>query len=91
MAVTIRLKRFGKPHHPTYRIVAIDKDRKRQGREIEIVGVYDPNFDPPKIKVDKKRVEYWLSVGATVSETVRSIFKKTYGRIPKLFNTSTCG
>lgn len=80
MAVTIRLKRFGKPHHPTYRVVVIDKDKKRQGKEIEVIGSYDPNFEPPKIKVDKKRVEYWLSVGASISETVRSLFKKTVWR-----------
>ena len=33
MAVKIRLKRFGKRGFPTYRIVVIDKAKKRQGKD----------------------------------------------------------
>lgn len=79
MSVVLRLKRFGKRGRPTYRIVAIDKRRKRQGKEIETLGSYDPNFDPPKITVSSEKVKYWLNIGAKTSKTVSSLLK--YGRI----------
>lgn len=76
MAVILRLKRFGKRSKATYRIVAIEEGTKRQGREIETIGNYDPSFNPPKVNVDTKRVKYWLSVGAKSSDTVRNLLKK---------------
>lgn len=87
MAVILRLKRFGKRSKATYRIVAIEGSSKRQGREVEALGTYDPSFNPPKINVNTKRVQYWLSVGAQTSETVKNLLKKTYGKIPKIPNT----
>lgn len=76
MAVKIRLKRLGKRKQPFYRIVAIDESKKRQGREIENLGYYDPVIDPPGVKLNKERISYWLSVGARSSETVGYILKK---------------
>ncbi len=76
MAVVLRLKRFGKRGKPTYRIVAIDKREKRQGREIEVVGSYDPNFDPPKVVLKHKQIDAWLKQGAQLSTTVRNLLRK---------------
>lgn len=78
MAVRLRLKRFGRRNRPFYRIVAIDRRRARDSISIEDLGFYDPiEKDPAKqFRVDKERVEYWLSVGAQPSETVASILKK---------------
>lgn len=76
MAVKLRFKRFGKRGKPTYRLVAIDEGKKRQGREIEVLGNYDPHFDPPKLQFKQKRVSYWLSVGASCSDTVSQLIKK---------------
>ncbi|MBL7158921.1 30S ribosomal protein S16 [Candidatus Microgenomates bacterium] len=73
MAVKIRLKQVGKKHQRSYWIVAIDSKAKRDGKFLEKLGFYDPNFDPPKFKIDKKRFEYWLGVGAQPSETVRKL------------------
>ena len=42
MAVKIRLKKLGRRKRPFYRIVAIDSRFKRDGREIERLGWYDP-------------------------------------------------
>lgn len=76
MAVILRLKRFGKRGKPTYRIVAIEGDEKRQGREVEVIGTYDPGLNPAKVTIDIKRAQYWLSVGAQISDTVRNLLKK---------------
>ncbi|HIC97490.1 MAG TPA: 30S ribosomal protein S16, partial [Aquificaceae bacterium] len=42
MAVRIRLARFGRRHHPIYRIVVMDSRSPREGNYIDILGAYDP-------------------------------------------------
>ncbi len=70
--VKLRFKRFGRTHHPVYRLNAIDQRSPRDGRPIEELGTYDPaNKDESKQFACKEdRVKYWLSVGAQPSETV---------------------
>ena len=76
--VRLRLKRFGRRHHPFYRLNAMDIRTRRDGREIEQLGFYDPcNKDEDKqFHVKADRVQYWLSVGAQPSETVAALLKK---------------
>ena len=45
--------------------------------EVEQIGHYDPKKNPADIKIDRARVDYWVSKGAQVSPTVKSILKKT--------------
>lgn len=77
MAVVLRLKRIGRRNRPFYRICAMDRQTRRDGRAIEELGHYSP-IDPDKGKhfsLDAERVKYWLSVGAQPSETVASFLK----------------
>jgi len=76
MAAVIRLTRMGTLKKPFHRIVVIDKHRARDSKPIEILGFYDPKTEPANVKVNKERAEYWLSVGATPSAVVRTLFKK---------------
>ena len=76
MAVRIRLKRFGTKKKPHRRIVVCDKKRARDGKAIEELGYYDPSKNPPVLVIKKERAKYWISNGATPSETVRTLFKK---------------
>ncbi len=78
MAVKLRLKRFGRRHRPFYRINAIDGRSARDSRAIEQLGFYDPLLGEAEkaIKINKDRVQYWLSVGAQPSQTVRGLLKK---------------
>ena len=76
MAVKIRLKKMGTKKKPHFYIVICDQRGGRDARTIEEVGYYDPSKNPPLIKVNKERVDYWLGVGAEISDTVRSIIKK---------------
>lgn len=76
MAVTLRLMRFGKKHYPTYRIVAIDKRKKRDGSYIDKVGTYNPMMEPAVIDIDQERFTYWKNSGAEISEGVRKLLKK---------------
>jgi len=77
MAVRIRLAKHGKRHSPFYRVVVQDREKARNGRFLEIVGTYDPKNSkveqPWTLKKD--RIEYWLSKGATPSETVGKLIK----------------
>lgn len=77
MAVRIRMARYGKKNDPFYRLVIADKERPRDGKFIEVVGVYDPNNKAQKLKVDKDRIAHWIGKGATPSETVANLLKST--------------
>ena len=74
MSVSIRLARFGGKKSPFYRIMAADTRAPRDGRSIEQLGTYDPREDPPVVVLKRDRVNYWLSVGAKPSHTVRKLF-----------------
>ena len=77
MAVKIRLKRMGKKFQPFYRVVVLDGRKKRDGRVIEEIGLYDPMQEPSLIRIDSERVKYWLGVGAQPSATVFNLLKIT--------------
>ena len=74
--VTMRLSRIGSKKRPYYRIVVIDKRRARNGRFLEVVGQYNPIANPVQMEINAERAQFWLSKGATPSETVRSILRK---------------
>ena len=76
--VKIRMKRMGRRHRPFYRINAMDSRSPRDGRVIEELGHYDPlaKESTQDVKLNKERIEYWLSQGAQASDTVRNILKK---------------
>jgi small subunit ribosomal protein S16 len=74
--VMIRLARFGARKQPYYRIVAIEKDRARNGRSIEVVGTYNPRTNPMTVDLKHDRIAYWKSVGAQFSPIVEKIVAK---------------
>ncbi len=76
MAVRLRLQRHGRRNRPFYRIVAIEGRRRREGKEIEVLGHYDPIAGKDQTTLSIERVQHWLSVGARPSATVADILKK---------------
>ncbi|MEW6734094.1 MAG: 30S ribosomal protein S16 [Acidobacteriota bacterium] len=74
--LAIRLTRMGAKKRPFYRIVVTDKENKRDGRFVEIVGYYDPCKQPVEMKIDQDRISYWLSCGAQPTLTVRQLLKR---------------
>ena len=74
--VMIRLARFGARKQPYYRIVAIEKDRARNGRSIEVVGTYNPRTSPATVDLKHDRIAYWRSVGAQFSDIVEKLVAK---------------
>jgi small subunit ribosomal protein S16 len=57
----------------------MDGRQSRDGRAIEELGSYDPVApDPDKqIRLNRERIEYWLSVGAQPTDTVRDLLKRS--------------
>ena len=74
--VRLRLQRFGAKREPYYRIVAADQRKARNGRYIEQLGTYDPKEEPPEIRIDGERTEYWIDNGAQPTDTVQSFIER---------------
>ena len=76
MALKIRLARLGAKKKPFYRIVVAESEAKRDGRFLDVVGIYDPNQNPAKVEIKKELLDKWLGEGAQPTDTVRSLLKK---------------
>jgi small subunit ribosomal protein S16 len=75
VAVSIRLRRMGSTRRPSYRVVVADSRSPRDGRFIEILGHYNPLTSPPTVKIDREKVQSWISKGAQASNTVKKLIK----------------
>lgn len=75
MTTRIRLQRHGAKKRPFYRVVVADQRAPRDGRFIELLGTYDPLQNPPAIRLNKDRVDYWMGVGAQPTETAAWLVK----------------
>lgn len=76
MAVRIRLTRVGATKRPSYRVIAIDKRRSRDGRALEILGFYDPLTEPATVNLDTERIHAWIGKGAQPSDTVAKLMRQ---------------
>jgi len=74
MALKIRLTKVGSVHQPLY-LVAEARSR-RDGAAVENIGTYTPRTKGNPIKLDLARVDYWLSKGATPTDTMHAMIKK---------------
>ncbi len=83
MAVRIRMKPMGRTHRKFYRIVAIDGRRATDGRELEVLGTYDPmvKIANQQVTLKPSRIKYWQSVGAQMTEKVSAIVRRHISRI----------
>jgi small subunit ribosomal protein S16 len=72
----IRLARFGQKKKPFYRIVVIEKERARDGRNLEIVGQYNPTSTPAHVLLKHDRIEHWTKQGAQLSPRVKRLVEK---------------
>ncbi len=73
--VRIRMTRMGRTHRPFYRINAVDKRTKRDGKVLENLGWYNPvETDPTKqVSLKADRIKEWLGKGAVPSDTVNDL------------------
>ena len=78
MAVKLRLARHGAKAKPFYRIVACEKESKRDGKFIEVIGTYQPQLNPPGVTLKEEKVRRWVESGAVATEKVRSLIEKQF-------------
>jgi small subunit ribosomal protein S16 len=72
--VRLRFTRVGRKNLPAYRIVAIYNREKRESHALELLGTYSPLTK--KTELNTERINYWLSVGAQPSDTVKRLLIK---------------
>ena len=76
MATVVRLTRMGRKKKPFYRIAVTDSRKRRDGGWIELIGYYNPVGEQKVVQFDEGRLDYWLSVGAKMSDRVKKITGK---------------
>lgn len=76
MAVHLRLARTGRHKRPMYRVIAADSRKPRDGRFLEILGIFDPLKNPAVPVLKPERVLTWLRHGAQPTTTVRTLLKR---------------
>ena len=69
--IRIRLTRKGRKKAPFYKIIAIEKSRKREGKPLEVLGYWNPAKDEKVF--DKKAIEEWVKKGAQMSAKVKEL------------------
>jgi small subunit ribosomal protein S16 len=76
--VTIRLARTGAKKRPFFHIVVTDSRNPRDGRYIERLGFFNPvaTGGEERLRLDKARIDHWLSQGAQTTERVASLLKQ---------------
>ena len=84
MATKIRLQRHGSAHRPVFKLVVAESSARRDGKFIEALGIYDPQFkrEEEQIQFKLDRVDYWMSVGAKPTDTAKTLIKKSRKQEP---------
>lgn len=76
--VKIRLSRGGAKRQPFYHIVVSDSRSRRDGRNIERLGFFNPiaRGNDERLRIDRERVDHWVGRGAQVSERVSHLIRE---------------
>ncbi|CAM2836233.1 30S ribosomal protein S16 [Rariglobus hedericola] len=77
MALKIRLSRIGSTHNPIYHVVVAEARSRRDGAAVELLGTHNPRSNrADALTLNVERAEYWISKGATPTDTALSLIKK---------------
>lgn len=69
--LALKLKRIGKKHQPSFRVVVDEKRSKLLGENIEELGWYNPHTK--KFELNNERISHWLKVGAKPTASVHNL------------------
>lgn len=73
----LRLSRTGRKNFPSYEVTVSEKTNHPQsGKAVEVVGFYQPRGKAEEFRFKKDRIDYWMSRGAMVSETLARMLHK---------------
>ncbi len=84
MALIIRMRQQGANSRQRFRIVVTDSRNPRDGKYVEKLGWYNP-FGPNEKNyfLDISRLEYWLGLGAQISDRVKLLVKRMAPEVVK--------
>lgn len=71
----IRLKRIGRKKRPSYRIIAIDSRKRRDGQPIEELGSYNSLTKNSKLNIIK--IQEHIKNGAQLTDTVKYLLDQS--------------
>lgn len=74
--LAIRMRRMGSKKRSYFRVVVTDSSAARDGRFVEVLGHYNPRTKPATVKIDRERVQHWITQGARPSDTVRTLLAR---------------
>lgn len=75
--IVIRLAKGGRKLRPHFSLVAIDsRESRNSGNFLQKLGFYDPKAATELSAINIESIKEWLSKGAQMSDTVRSLLKK---------------
>ncbi|HET7269317.1 MAG TPA: 30S ribosomal protein S16 [Oleiagrimonas sp.] len=82
--VRIRLARGGAKGRPFYHIVVADQRSRRDGRNIERLGYYNPvaSGAEKRLLLDVEKTNAWVAKGAQMSDKVRALLKEAGSQAP---------
>jgi small subunit ribosomal protein S16 len=80
--VKIRLTRIGAKKRPKYRVVVQESRTRRDGAVVEEIGFYDPQANPPELRIDQEKAKKWLGNGAQPTETVITLLTRVGVEVP---------
>lgn len=88
MALKIRLRQQGRTNRPSFRLVVTQVTSKRDGKYLESLGWYDPLVadSQKRMCIDDARLQYWLQVGAELTESAESLLKHTSPEVVRQHN-----
>ena len=80
--LAIRLRRTGSKKRPFYRVVVTDSRTARDSSFVEVLGFYNPRTNPETLKLDRERLNHWVSKGAVASDTIRTLVDRMPAAAP---------
>eukprot|EP00121_Abeoforma_whisleri_P003109 Awhi_evm1s2792 len=87
MTIRIRFQRWGSKKNPYYRLVASHNKGKRDGKNKEILGGFNPIVDRMRTKKSHlfiSRIKYWIGVGGEIKPGAALLLHKA-GLLPPYY------
>jgi ribosomal protein S16 len=82
--IVLRLQRKGCKFYPVFDLVVLKKKHQANGRAIDKIGVYNPNFADRFLFINTFKLAMWLDKGLYVHKSVKKYVTKFL--VAKLFN-----
>jgi small subunit ribosomal protein S16 len=79
----IRLRQQGRKNRQTYRLVVTDIRNPRDGKYLEMLGWYNPFNANQDAVVKGERINYWIGLGAQLSEGAEMLLSRVAPQIMK--------